>query len=328
MRRSGRWSARKSECGEIAGQTCGRDRLSFRRYNRRMRLSLNRLRSVLPIAAVLLSMVSVQTGASIAKTLFSIAGPLAIVTVRIGFGTVILCLVLRPWRVRLRRESWIPLAVYGLALGTMNCLYYQALARLPVGIAVAVEFIGPLAVAVLSSRRPADFLWIVLAAAGFVLLLPVSQHDQPANLTGIIFAVGAGACWALYIVYGQKAGIHLGTQTVALGSVISAVLVLPVGLSHAPAVLFSRQILLPGLAVAVLSTALPYTLEMTALTRLPTRTFGVLMSLEPAVGALVGWLFLAEKLTPAQFGAIALVIIASIGATVGAQETMPAPVPD
>lgn len=293
-----------------------------------MQFSLNKLRAALPIAAVLLSMASVQSGASIAKTLFPVAGPLAIVTVRIGFGTVILCLVLRPWRVRLKRESLQPLVVYGLALGTMNFLYYQALSRLPVGIAVAVEYIGPLAVAVLTSRRPVDFLWIVLAAAGFVLLLPVQRHVQSASLTGVLFAVGAGACWALYIVYGQKAGVHLGTQTVALGSVISSVLVLPVGLLHAPDVLYSRQILLPGLAVAVLSTALPYTLEMTALTRLPTRTFGVLMSLEPAVGALVGWVFLAERLTTPQLTAIVLVIVASIGATVGAQDLLPAPVPD
>lgn len=273
-------------------------------------------------------MISVQSGASIAKTLFPIAGAVGIVTVRVGFGTLILCLALRPWRARIRREAWRPLVVYGLSLGTMNFLYYQALERLPVGIAVAVEFIGPLTVAVLSSRRSIDFLWIVIAAAGFVLLLPVLPQVRQSSLTGILFALGAGACWGLYIVFGQKAGNHLGTQTVAFGSLISAALVVPIGLLQARSILFSREVLLPGLAVAVLSTALPYTLEMIALTRLPTRTFGVLMSLEPAVGAVAGWLLLDERLTTAQCSAIALVMSASIGATATARQNMPAPVPD
>ena len=298
------------------------------RYNLRVRRLTLRLRSILPVGVLLLAMASVQSGASIAKTLFPIAGPAGIVTVRIGFGTLILCLALRPWRARIRREAWPPLVVYGLSLGTMNFLYYQALDRLPVGIAVAVEFIGPLTVAVLSSRRSIDFLWIVIAAAGFVLLLPVLPQVRQSSLTGILFALGAGACWGLYIVFGQKAGNHLGTQTVALGSLISAALVVPIGLLHARSILFSREVLLPGLAVAVLSTALPYTLEMIALTRLPTRTFGVLMSLEPAVGTLAGWLFLDERLTVSQCSAIVLVMSASIGATATARQNMPAPVPD
>jgi inner membrane transporter RhtA len=295
------------------------------RYNLLVRRLTLHLRAILPVGALLLAMISVQSGASIAKTLFPIAGPVGIVTVRVGFGTLILCLALRPWRARIRREAWPPLMVYGLALGTMNFLYYQALDRLPVGIAVAVEFIGPLTVAVLTSRRAIDFLWIAIAAAGFVLLLPPGRQS---SVTGILFALGAGACWGLYIVFGQRAGHHLGTQTVALGSVISALLVVPVGLLHARSALLSRNVLLPGLAVAVLSTALPYTLEMIALTRLPTRTFGVLMSLEPAVGTLAGWLLLQERLTVWQCGAIALVMSASIGATATARPNMTAPVPD
>ena len=298
------------------------------RYNLLVRQLTLHLRSILPVGALLLAMISVQSGASIAKTLFPIAGPVGIVTVRVGFGTLILCLALRPWRARIRREAWPPLVVYGLALGTMNFLYYQALDRLPVGIAVAVEFIGPLTVAVLSSRRSIDFLWIAIAAAGFVLLLPVLPQVRQSSLTGILFALGAGACWGLYIVFGQRAGNHLGTQTVALGSVISALLIVPFGLLHARSALFSRDVLLPGLAVALLSTALPYTLEMIALTRLPTRTFGVLMSLEPAVGTLAGWLLLQERLTVWQCSAIALVMSASIGATATARQNMAAPVPD
>lgn len=286
------------------------------------------MRSYLPIAAVVAAMVSVQSGASLAKSLFPIAGPLGMVTVRIGFGTLILCAVLRPWRARLTRRALAPLVAYGLALGTMNALYYQALDRLPVGVAVAIEFLGPLAVAVLSSRRPADFLWVLIAAVGFTLLLPVFSYARPVNLTGALFALGAGGCWALYIVFGQKVGYHLGTQGVALGSIISAALVVPFGVLHAPPTLFTARVLWPGLAVAVLSTALPYTLEMTALTRLPTRTFGVLMSLEPAVAALSGLIFLDEALTGAQWIAILLVVVASLGATATASPHMPAPVPD
>lgn len=285
-------------------------------------------KTIFPVSVLLLAMVSVQSGASIAKTLFVLAGPGGVVTVRIGFGTLILTLALRPWRTRIRRDAWRPLLVYGLVLGTMNFLYYEALERLPLGVAVAVEFTGPLAVAVFSSRRRSDFLWIVLAAAGLILLLPVLHRTRPADLIGILFALGAGACWALYIVFGQKAGRHLGTQTVALGSLISAVLVVPAGLLYAPAALFSRAVLLPGVAVAVLSTALPYTLEMIALTRLPARTFGVLTSLEPAVGALAGALLLSERLTAQQYGAIGLVILASIGATATARQTLAAPMPD
>ena len=273
-------------------------------------------------------MISVQSGASLAKSVFPLAGPVGMVTLRIGFGTLILCAVLRPWRVRITRASLLPLVIYGLALGTMNFLYYQALDRLPVGVAVAVEFLGPLSVAVISSRRPIDFLWVLIAAVGFALLLPVFSQVRQANLTGTLFALGAGACWALYIVFGQRVGYHLGTQSVALGSVISAALIVPIGLVHSPPDLFTPKVLLPGLAVAVLSTALPYTLEMTVLTRIPTRTFGVLMSLEPAVAALSGLVFLGEMLSPAQCGAILLVILASLGATATARPHMPAPVPD
>lgn len=280
-----------------------------------------------PIAAVLASMVAVQSGASIARTLFAVAGPTGTVALRIGFGTLLLCLALRPWRVRIRREAWRSLVVYGVSLGVMNFLFYQAIDRLPLGVAVAVEFVGPLTVAVLTSRRGIDFLWIALAAMGLVLLLPLLQQTH-LDLPGMLFALGAGACWALYIVFGKNVGHHLGSQGVALGSVISALFIVPIGLLAAPATVFSRAVLLPGLAVGILSTALPYSLEMVALTRLPTRTFGVLMSLEPAVGALSGLLILGQRLAATQWSAILLVIVASIGMTFTASPPAAAPVPD
>lgn len=295
----------------------------------RARTALAGMSAVLvPVLALLLGMISVQTGASIAKTMFPIAGPLGTVALRVGFGTLILCAALRPWRVRIPAGSRLPIAVYGVALGIMNMCFYQALSRLPLGVAVALEFTGPLAVAILFSRRAIDFLWVLLAMAGLSLLLPVLSLRGGIDPVGALYALGAGACWGVYIVSGQKAGISHGAQTVALGSLISAALVLPVGILNAPPSFFSTSILLPGIAVAVLSTALPYLLDMVALTRLPTRTFGVLMSIEPAIGAVTGLLFLGEKLSPSQWSAIALIILASIGVTAGGTQRMAAPIPD
>jgi inner membrane transporter RhtA len=277
----------------------------------------------LPVTLLLLAMVAVQAGASIAKELFPLVGAIGMVTVRTAFGTLILCIVLRPWRARLSRRSLPPLLVYGISLGVMNLCYYLALARVPLGITVAIELIGPLAVAVLTSQRLSDFAWIVLAVAGLLLLLPLGHSGGDA--IGMLLALGAGACWALYIVYGQRAGAHFGAQTVALGSVISALFILPLGWLTAGPALLRGAVLVPGVAVAVLSTALPYTLEMIALTRLPARTFGVLMSLEPAFGALIGYLRLHEHLTVLQWSAIALIICASIGTSVSARRSTQVP---
>jgi inner membrane transporter RhtA len=276
--------------------------------------------TLLPIALLLVAMASVQMGASIAKTLFPVVGPVGMVAVRIALGTIVLCMLMRPWRARITAANWRPLTVYGITLGVMNLFYYLSLSRVPLGIAVAIEFTGPLAVAVLSSRRLIDFCWILLAAAGLLLLMPVAHVGVGIDPLGGLYALAAGACWALYIIFGQKAGADHGTQTVALGSLISALIVIPIGLLDRGPSLFSGSILLPGLAVGILSTALPYTLEMYALTRLPARTFGILMSIEPAFGALIGFVYLHEWLTAIQWTAIALVIVASIGATASARQ--------
>jgi inner membrane transporter RhtA len=282
---------------------------------------------IVPVAAALLAMVSVQTGASLAKSLFAVAGPIGTVALRIGFGTLVLVIALRPWRTRISRTNWQPLALYGVSIGVMNLCFYLALSRIPLGIAVALEFTGPLAVAVLASHRPVDFIWIGLAVAGLGLILPIAHTGRGVDTVGALFALGAGACWALYIVFGRKTGADHGAQSVALGSLISAVMVVPAGLLSAPAALFSRAVLLFGLAVGILSTALPYALDMVALTRLPARTFGVLMSLDPAVGALCGWVLLGEQLSVLQWIAIALIILASAGSAASVQG-IPGPVPD
>jgi inner membrane transporter RhtA len=241
-----------------------------------------------------------------------------------------LVLVLRPWRARISSGSWRALAVYGVSLGLMNFLYYLALRTLPLGITVAIEFTGPLTVAVVSSRRPIDFLWIALAAAGLALLLPIGHAHANVDPRGTLFALGAGACWALYIVFGKQAGADYGAQAVALGSVIASIIVVPIGVAEAGAALLSPAALRYGSAIALLSTALPYTLEMIALTRLPARTFGILMSIEPVFGALAGWVMLHEQLALVQWIAIGMVILASIGTTwsASAQPASPVPMPD
>jgi inner membrane transporter RhtA len=279
--------------------------------------------TLLPIALLMAAMLSVQAGASIAKTLFPVVGPVGMVALRIALGTIVLCILMRPWRARITSTTWRPLAIYGVTLGVMNLFYYLSLSRVPLGIAVAIEFIGPLGVAVFSSRRLIDFSWIALAVGGLVLLLPVAHIGVGIDPLGALYALAAGACWALYIIYGQKAGADHGAQTTAIGSLISAFIIVPIGLLDRGQALFSSSVLLPGLAVGVLSTALPYTLEMYALTRLPARTFGILMSIEPAFGALIGYFYLHERLTAVQWTAIGLVIAASIGATASTRQTIP-----
>ena len=289
-----------------------------------------RARYLICVALLLVAMGSIQLGASFAKTLFHSVGASGAVALRTALATLMLAVVLRPWRTRISQGSWRALVVYGVSLGVMNFLYYLALRTLPLGITVAIEFVGPLTVAVLSSRRALDFLWIGLAAAGLALLLPLGQSHGNVDATGALFALGAGTCWALYIVFGQKAGADYGAQTVALGSVIASVIVVPIGVTQAGAGLFAPAILPYGLAIALLSTALPYTLEMIALTRLLARTFGILMSIEPVFGALVGWVMLHEELLLSQWAAIGMIILASIGTTwtATAQRATPVPMPE
>lgn len=224
-------------------------------------------------------------------------------------------LLLRPWRAKLNASTLKTVLIYGAALGGMNLLFYMSLRTVPLGIAVALEFTGPLAVALYASRRAVDFLWIGLAVLGLALLIPAGQTGTGIDLVGASYALGAGVCWALYILYGQKAGADNGIQTAALGVVIAAFVVAPFGIAHAGTDLLSPALIPVALGVAILSTALPYSLEMVALTRMPAKTFGTLMSIEPAFGALSGLLFLNEVLSLTQWLAIAAIITASAGAT-------------
>jgi len=269
----------------------------------------------LPIVVILIAMLSIQSGASLAKSLFPIIGAPGVTALRIALGTLILVIIFKPWRLRFKKEQRLPLLFYGLSLGAMNYLFYLSIQTVPLGVAVALEFTGPLAVALFSSRRPVDFVWVVLAVLGLWFLLPLGQNISHVDLTGAALALGAGACWAVYILTGQRAGEEHGPATVALGSLIAAIIFVPLGMAQATESIWQWSVLPIGLAVAVLSTALPYSLEMIALTRLPTRIFGTLMSMEPALAAMSGMVFLGESLTLVQVLALCSIIAASMGST-------------
>ena len=277
---------------------------------------LSRTSSVwLPVAVILIAMLSIQSGASLAKSLFPLVGAPGVTALRIVLGTAILVVIFKPWRLRFKKEQRLPLLFYGLSLGAMNYLFYLSIQTIPLGIAVALEFTGPLAVALFSSRRPVDFMWVVLAVLGLWFLLPLGQSVSEIDLTGAALALGAGACWAVYILTGQRAGEEHGPATVALGSLIAAIVFVPIGMAQATESIWQWSVMPIGLAVAILSTALPYSLEMIALTRLPTRIFGTLMSMEPALAAISGMVFLGETLTLTQTLALCSIIAASMGST-------------
>ncbi|KEY57871.1 threonine/homoserine exporter RhtA [Serratia sp. DD3] len=271
--------------------------------------------TLIPVCLLIIAMISIQSGASLAKTIFPLIGAQGVTTLRLGIGTLILFIIFRPWRMKFDAGSRLPLLIYGLSLGGMNYLFYLSLRTVPLGIAVALEFTGPLAVAMFSSRRPIDFVWVLLAIAGLWFLLPLGHNMGQIDLLGALCALGAGACWAIYILSGQKAGGDHGPGTVAVGSLIAALVFCPLGAWQTGSALLNVDVLPVALGVAILSTALPYSLEIIALPQIPARTFGTLMSLEPALAALSGMIFLNELLTPIQWLAMAAIMVASMGAT-------------
>jgi inner membrane transporter RhtA len=266
-----------------------------------------------PIAALSAAMVCFQLGATLAKGLFPMVGAGGTAALRLAIAALILLAVWRPWHLRFTGSQLRTVIVYGVAMGWMNFFFYLALSYIPLGITMALEFTGPLGVALFASRRPVDFVWVLLAALGLLALLPLGLGGQPLSAAGVAYALGAGACWALYIIYGRRAGTAHGGQITALGTVIGALLIVPIGFAHSGVHLISLSILPAAVGVAVLSSALPYSLEMFAMPRIATRTFGVLMSLNPALGAVAGLIFLGEMLSLVQWTAIASIVIASAG---------------
>ncbi len=267
----------------------------------------------LPLAAVGLSILSVQIGATFAKRLFPFIGATGTTTLRQVLSALILLALFRPWRKPLPRSAWPALLGLGVVLGIMNLLFYMALSRIPLGITVAVVFIGPLTVSTLNSRHWIDLLWVGMVAIGLLALSPIGGVSHALDMTGLALALSAGVCWGLYIILGRRAVAIGTTQTTAIAMTIAALVAFPVGASSALPALNQPAILINALAIAVLSSAIPYTCEMFALGRLPVRVFGILMSLEPVAAAIAGFIFLHEALSGRQLAAIAAIVIASLG---------------
>jgi inner membrane transporter RhtA len=275
-----------------------------------------------PVGMVLGAVAAVQFGAGLAVTLFADLGPVGTVLLRVGFAAIVLVIAWRPSvRGRTRRE-WELAAAFGLSLAVMNAFYYLAIDRIPQGVAVTFEFVGPLGVALAASRRGLDVVWAAMAAAGVALL--GGDLGPSLDALGVLFALGAGAAWAAYILLNARVGqVFAGGGGLALAMVFAtAVLIVP-GVIDAGDALLDPGLLALGFAVALLSSVIPYSLELEALRRMPARVFGVLMSLEPGVAALAGFLVLGQDVKPVEAFAIALVVAASAGAARTAREPRP-----
>jgi inner membrane transporter RhtA len=295
VRSSGRGSTRRSSVPALAGRTVG---------------------AIPPPALVLLGIVSVQLGSALATRLFGAVGNFGTVALRLFFAAGVLMLLWRP-SPRMSRRAWRVALSYGVVLGLMNLCFYLALARVPLGIAVTIEFLGPLVVALAGSRRWLDAFWAVLAAGGVVVLM---EGRGDLNTAGLMFALAAGTFWGLYIVVGAALGRHTTEGNgLALGMAVAALLVVPIGVAESGTALIHPWVLVAGLGVALLSSVIPYSLDLEALRKIPPRVFGILMSLEPAMAALIGLIVLQESLHWSQWIAVLCVVAASAGATYGAR---------
>jgi inner membrane transporter RhtA len=261
--------------------------------------------------ALLCSQLSLNAGAAVAKHLFPLIGVEGVTAYRVGFAALLMLLVFRPWRTPLTWTQACNVAVYGSVIGLMNLLIYRSFSRIPLGIAVAIEVAGPLTVAVLSSRRPRDIAAVLLAVVGLYFLLPIHGHADQLDPVGVAYAAGAAVCWALYIVFGKRVSVMHGGQSVAWGMLAASLFIVPIGAAYSGAVLLTPSYMLIGLAIAVMSSALPYTLEMLSMRSLSSRTFSMFSSAAPAISALAGMVVLGEHLTLAQWLAIASIVAAS-----------------
>jgi inner membrane transporter RhtA len=271
------------------------------------------LRSLPPVVLVLMSISSTQIGAALAKDVFPVLGTRPTVFLRVASAAILLLAVARPpWKGQWRRHMGI-VTLFGTILAVMNFLFYMSLSRVPLAIAVTVEFTGPLAVAIAGSRRVRDLVWVVLAAAGILLLSPIEARDI--DPVGVAYALGAGVCWAAYIIAGARMGRALeGGDALAVAMTIAAALLVPFGAMGVVRGIRTPLAILTGCIVGLLSSAVPYSLEVEALRRLPTRVFGVWMSLEPGIAALAGFLMLGERLGWHGLVALVLITVASAGA--------------
>ena len=286
-----------------------------------------RLAIILPLAAMVAAMASFQVGAALAKGLFPAVGPVGAATLRLCLGAVILLAIARPWRDWPRPAPLLPLAGLGVAMAGGIVFFYLALSRLPQGVAITLQFLGPLAVAIVGSRRPIDLVWVALAALGVWRLTGTGHAGTALDPLGVAWALGSAISWASYILCGRAAGVTFGRSAAALAVSLAALLVAPVGFWQAGWALVSPSLLPLALLVALVAAALPFSLELYALPRLPARTFAVFTSLEPAFGVASGAALLGERLSLGQVGGVAAVIVAAAGAAWSSHRAGPVPAP-
>ncbi|MGE8540747.1 MAG: EamA family transporter [Acinetobacter sp.] len=273
----------------------------------------------LAVLYMILSMVSYQISASFAKQLFTVLDPLSVTILRLSFAAVIVCLMFRSWQIvkRLPYLRWRELLCYSASLCLMNVLFYMSLGKLPQGIAVGLEFIGPLGLALLSIQRRSDYVWVLLAIAGITLMVPWGQTASAEfSMIGAACALGAGLCWAFYIYFGQKV-VHqnIGMHALTIAITLSALTLLPIGLYRDAPALLHTEYWGKALTIAILATAIPYALDLKALKQLNKLSYGTLSSLSPALAALTGLVLLGEQIGLLQWAALFCVMVASVGVT-------------
>lgn len=274
---------------------------------------------LLAVLLMVLSMVSYQISASFAKQLIAVLDPLSVTILRLFFAAIIICLMFKSWQIlsRLSFLKWRNLLFYSASLGCMNILFYMSLGKLPQGIAVGLEFIGPLGLALLSTKNKQDYIWVALAILGIILMVPWgnTQSDQ-FSIFGAICALGAGLCWAGYIHFGQKVvKQHIGMHALTIAISLSVICLLPLGLYNNASALLDTTHWGKALAIAILATAIPYTLDLQALKHLTKASYGTLSSLSPALAALTGLILLGEQIAFWQWIALICITLASIGIT-------------
>ena len=275
----------------------------------------DRLAVVLPIAAVIAAMASFQLGAAFAKSLFPVLGPLGTATLRVVLGAAVLVVFGRPWRNWPTPARLFPLVAFGVAMVATILMFYFAIARLPLGVAMALQFLGPLGLAVAGSRRAIDLVWAGLAGLGVWGLTLAGQGSLTLDWVGVLWGIGAGAGWACYIVFGRAASKAFGGATAGLSMVIGAVLMLPFGLHEAREVIWTTALIGPAIGLALFTAAIPLTLDLYAMPRMKAQTFSIFMSLEPAFAVAVGYVFLQERLAAFQIIGIVAVMLAALGSS-------------
>lgn len=293
------------------------------------------------VALVIGSCLSLPFGAAVAAQLFPVLGPWGVTSLRVAIAAVLLVVIVRPRPGKWTRAQWLAAVLFGVSLAAMNGFFYAAIDRIPLGPAVAIEFLGPLVLAAVLTRKLADFAWVGVALLGMVVLgIDGLIGAEPLDPLGVVFILIAAGFWVMYIRMSARVGALIpGNSGLAMGLVVAAVLLIPVGIPAASTVAMDPQLLLLAAVTAVLSSVIPYSFELAALRRLPQRVFGVLLSLEPAFATLAGWLILGQDATPLRMLAVALVIAASVGTTLGVRRdrrddgpsgpfTAPIPLPD